>query len=817
MQNRLIRLKENINYLTCGFPLSICCFIWVLFTFHNLNLPVVVGVGLDDSMNLFSSYTAIKNYQFGEDCLFNHGPLGWLILKGYIPSIFFLKTIFNFIISATIGFFITRILLSLKHPAIIVAGLYIFLLSFAHFWYYTAVLALLFYLFFYDEISLPHKMPVLFFLAFLSLTKFPFFLMIIPTLCILFLYYWICLGNRRNGFIIIFLFSAFFLILWKMAGQSITSLPAWLFGSLEITRGYSEAMALQYRPDTIPKVEIFLTVIAYIFWYGGVLLLIRWNKIHKQKIIYLFAFFVLYGFMQWKAAFVRHDLGHVLFIPLTVPPAIFLSLLLTSNVNYWQKVSSKIFITAAIFLILGLYQYVDKGISSSLNRITSIITYETSNLLNLRKYQLILNSRYKNKEGEFRYAVLRSAVGNKTVDLMTADRQGILMLNQWNYRPRPVHQSHQAYTPYLAKRNADFINSEKGPAFILFDIEPIDGRFPALDDGLALTKILSLYSPIAAEKTVVLLKRNNNDLDAEPVRLREVDVKWGEELNLNEFKGKMIVVSADIKYSLFGKIVKFIYKVPGVYVKVRINGQEKKYRIIPGMCRTGFLIQPLVTESADLISLSTSSNWRMDQSVESMKFIFHKKGNAKYFSDNIRLTFDEIQIRALSNTIEGKTKDFIKQSNFNNMLAFRSNMRVLPYERKFSYDLINGNYHWNFLAHSPSKGNFVLPKNAHRINIGFGIKRGAYNGEATTDGAEFRLILRSPDGTVQHFWSRYLNPINETLDRGPQRASIVLPAFEDNTEIFVETLPGNTDAWDWTYFYDLEIMDIDGIILKVPF
>jgi len=130
MQNRLIRLKENINYLTCGFPLSICCFIWVLFTFHNLNLPVVVGVGLDDSMNLFSSYTAIKNYQFGEDCLFNHGPLGWLILKGYIPSIFFLKTIFNFIISATIGFFITRILLSLKHPAIIVAGLYIFLLSF---------------------------------------------------------------------------------------------------------------------------------------------------------------------------------------------------------------------------------------------------------------------------------------------------------------------------------------------------------------------------------------------------------------------------------------------------------------------------------------------------------------------------------------------------------------------------------------------------------------------------------------------------------------------------------------------------------------
>ena len=43
---------------------------------------------------------------------------------------------------------------------------------------------------------------------------------------------------------------------------------------------------------------------------------------------------------------------------------------------------------------------------------------------------------------------------------------GLAVVHGLDYRPRPVFQSYAAYTPTLAKYNADFLKSDRAPQFV---------------------------------------------------------------------------------------------------------------------------------------------------------------------------------------------------------------------------------------------------------------------------------------------------------------------------------------------------------------
>src|SRR5260364_219639 len=64
--------------------------------------------------------------------------------------------------------------------------------------------------------------------------------------------------------------------------------------------------------------------------------------------------------------------------------------------------------------------------------------------------------------------------------------QSVLLLTAGNlWSPRPVIQSHGAYTPKLARLNELHLLSERAPNNIVFKVEPIDGRLASLEDGLS--------------------------------------------------------------------------------------------------------------------------------------------------------------------------------------------------------------------------------------------------------------------------------------------------------------------------------------------
>ena len=63
-------------------------------------------------------------------------------------------------------------------------------------------------------------------------------------------------------------------------------------------------------------------------------------------------------------------------------------------------------------------------------------------------------------------------------------------LNDFNYTPRPILQGYSAYTPRLIAANTAFYSSPQAPAFVLLKYQPIDKRYPALEDAGVLRQLL---------------------------------------------------------------------------------------------------------------------------------------------------------------------------------------------------------------------------------------------------------------------------------------------------------------------------------------
>src|SRR5262249_8899468 len=76
-----------------------------------------------------------------------------------------------------------------------------------------------------------------------------------------------------------------------------------------------------------------------------------------------------------------------------------------------------------------------------------------------------------------------------TVDLYPS-ALGYVVANGWSYAGRPVFQSYSAYTGALAELNASHLRGADAPDTIFFGVQPIDGRFPSLDDSLSWPELL---------------------------------------------------------------------------------------------------------------------------------------------------------------------------------------------------------------------------------------------------------------------------------------------------------------------------------------
>ena len=163
---------------------------------------------------------------------------------------------------------------------------------------------------------------------------------------------------------------------------------------------------------------------------------------------------------------------------------------------------------------------------------------------------------------EDRLSTIAQRVGHSSIDVFNY-RQGVALLNDLNYRPRPVIQSYSAYTPDLLRANLEFYRSPSRPSYVLFSLETIDMRFPTLDDALLLPYILANYQPVLAEHQFLLMERT-----PEPPRTVSYDRVYsasldiGQKLDITTWNTSPLFLRVSTTPTLLGRILTLLFQPP---------------------------------------------------------------------------------------------------------------------------------------------------------------------------------------------------------------------------------------------------------------
>jgi len=197
-------------------------------------------------------------------------------------------------------------------------------------------------------------------------------------------------------------------------------------------------------------------------------------------------------------------------------------------------------------------------------------------------------------------------------DLYSYD-QTVLFAHALPYQPRPIIQSYSAYTPELAAMNAAHLRTARAARNILFAVQPLDDRFPSLDDGLSWPELLTLYDLKGASDdkgTYLVLSRAAVAREFHLTPLQNTSARFGEPVTLPAATNGPVWVEIEIKKSLAGTAVSALSKPPELMLIVSLQDRtQRRFRLVPGVAGGGFLLSPLIADNRSFAALA-STGWQ---------------------------------------------------------------------------------------------------------------------------------------------------------------------------------------------------------------
>jgi hypothetical protein len=191
--------------------------------------------------------------------------------------------------------------------------------------------------------------------------------------------------------------------------------------------------------------------------------------------------------------------------------------------------------------------------------------------------------------------------------------------NNLPYNPRPVIQSYLAYDHYLDTKNYEKYVSAAAPDFILFSIDEIDSRHPSFEEAKTRLAMLARYEVVKRHNDLLLLKRRDRPLDISAQSSTEMPARLGEYIELDETEA-LQYMSANIEYSMFGRLVRFLFQPPPLEVTVQFqNGDEQTYRAVKTIVNGEVLANNLV-DSLDSAEAFFGGGRQAGRPVAKLKF-----------------------------------------------------------------------------------------------------------------------------------------------------------------------------------------------------
>jgi hypothetical protein len=598
---------KNFRWLTVvrGLALAgMCLYVFSRFIPCSSVDDYPINDGMDNAWSQVRHAAFSQHWQFGKDIVFTYGPWGFLS-RGYYPPTYPIAVTAWIILS--LGFLVAGWRLA-RHFSDnrLVAGLW--LVGF------TAAasipagddinarlvawgLLLLFLHFFVEEGPLtPTQALLVVSLSWLSLVKFTGLMETVLVVAVIAADS--LLRHRRFPWIVP-LWAASLLFFWVMAGQHLSSFGPYLCNSWRITSGYAEAVMLTGKTEARDAVG-FLLIGALLCMLTG---RVAWARRRFFGVLPLAGLGIIL-FIVFKLGYVRNDRHE------TAPVMALVLISLACLAVAWPGnkraagAASCLLIASTLFASSVFnYWFPGNGLGKQLAG-----TFSIYNLFApfAGPYTGYLRSNYeKDLASERKAHPLPPIAGN--ADLYSYE-QTILFAHALPYQPRPIIQSYSAYTPELAAMNAAHLRSARAASNILFAVQPLDGRFPSLDDGLSWPELLTLYDLKGRSDDggrFLLLTRAAVPREFRLIPLRNTAARFGEPVILPGATDGPVWVEIEIKKTLLGTVVSTLYKQPVLMLTVSLpDHTERRYRIVPGMAGGGFLLSPLIADNRSFAALA---------------------------------------------------------------------------------------------------------------------------------------------------------------------------------------------------------------------
>lgn len=585
----------------------IAAIIIFLLTFPPIGIPT--RLGLDPSYIWALNYFFDKGISIGKDILFSYGPLGFLLFPAPIGNNLLLAFIFEFVLK------LIFIILLLKLGSLVrkkdnltnkitIFIIIFFIASFVEFMhlfiYLLPFLAITALLVFKETGKRIYLISGIVVSVIGGLTSIPNTVSCLLILFSFVLWHFLIFpkgkGDLYNlSFIFVgLIFSLVFF--WVLFGRDIAGILPYFRGIIEIAKGNSSAMSLTQQDN-------WLLVVIFLGFFIGLPLMTR-----VKRIYFLYGVFLLPLFFIAKYAYSREDFSHVRFF------FDYLVLFYLLVLLYSERIKAEVvLIMLASLITFGLnVKLVFPGenfnpmvVAKRLIRFDGWNNFSQSTLFYKEHKKRLESESQTNLQPAILPTSILNIINSKTVDVYPWEAS-LLAANHLKFRPRPIFQSYIAFTPWLDKKNADFLLSSLAPEFILWDTEhwghwggemgSIDWRYLPNDEPITFMTMLNRYNLIRREGSVGLLQKNQFPNFQQPVIIKIDNAVWNKWIDVPQLEGG--VLRADIEYSrtLLGNLARLIWKEPESYIEYRLVDQVKKHRLVTDNIVSGIWVSPYLRE-----------------------------------------------------------------------------------------------------------------------------------------------------------------------------------------------------------------------------
>jgi len=773
--------------------------ILVLF-FAIIQLPAfVVYNGHDAGSQAATEYWTIHGFQYGRDIVQNVGPLGFLayprIFTGFLDWPKLLITILLVLYLAFLLFISSRCL-----PVTI----RIIFLIFAAFFCATDVTFYLLLLMVAYQLMYTNKLWMvvlaILVLALLSLTKMTIlfialFIIIASIVNSILWRRYVFAASTMAGFVI------FLLAIWNISGQSMANFPSFLYGAAAFSSGYNEAMTI-YESGMIRALGAVVLAgsMVPILWRAlSSLLKIRNNipAVGRQLLLAGIELFIL--FVVWKHGFVRAD-GHVVIFFIYVLVSSMWILFRRDPRGYGTEDSThnlplKFSIPLGIILIVAAFM----GLSNAPEKMVVAKYYEIDRarlvFANIPEYFRKLNIQLNENIEKMQLPKTRALAGGQTVSYFGMSPAPIIY-NGLNFISTPSTISFASWNKEIMEADAQFFRDDiQAPAYLVFDLNTIDGRLVAQDSSLAQLEILHRYEVAGFEAGHLILHRIKGKQPLSKVTILECEYNIGDWIDVPLDTHNPLWVKIDIDENPLERLVSLAYK-PSIYSIeiVNENSVNSIYKFIPTMAETGFMINPLIVDNHDALA-ARYRGWLQQNTGNSspaiskvVKFrITCDRGTEALSGGHATISFEEIPGLALGNNDD--------QHKFYRLEAqlYDFDAELMDYKTPFTVGARAAFGETFYQFHAPSQLKIYKPDGVQKLKAYYALHPDAYEQGGATGGVELKVRLETTGGKDILIFKKNLNPVEVPGDRGEQLLDVDLPS--DNGTVLIEINPIKSPAW----------------------